>query len=209
MGWLIFSVFAVAATFALTFMATGDIWDAMFAAAVPVGLFLLGLFLHTTRRTVSPRQRIVLLLLFALVCSGVAGHWVVMHSMTRWQHDQIVTVRDRIQRSMLVSSVYDRATPVFGAFHTQRFPDNRSMTEVFADFHPSIMEKGATILLDSLDGGVKVYARSTWGAMVVLTSVSTVGHGTNPEFRNVDGRRGYLQSCLRLTPEGMVYEVQN
>ncbi len=209
MGWLVFSVFAVAATFVLTFITTGDIWDAMFAAAVPVGLFLLGLFLRATRKNVTPRQRVTLLFVVALICIGVAGHWMVMHSMTRWQHDQLLTVRDRIQRSLMVSSVYDRATPVFSAFHSQRFPENKSMTEVFADLYPSIMEKNATILLDSLDGGVNVYARSTWGAMVVITSVSSVGHGMDPEFRNVDGRRGYLQSCLRLTPEGMVYEVQN
>lgn len=209
MGWLIFSVFAVTATFALTFVSSGDIWDALIAAAVPLGIFLLGLFLRATRKNVTPRQRIALLFLLAVLGSGVAGHWVVMHSMTRWQHDQLLTVRDRIQRSLMVSSVYDRATPVFSAFHGQRFPENKSMTEVFADRYPSIMEKNATILLDSLDGGVKVYAKSTWGAMVVLTSVSCVGHGIDPDFRNVDGRHGYLQSCLRLTPEGMVYEIQN
>jgi hypothetical protein len=132
-----------------------------------------------------------------------------MHSMTRWQHDQMVMIRDRMQRSFMVSALYDRATPVFGTFHGQHFPENKSMTEVFAESYPEIVERGAPVLLDSLDSGVKVYAKSTWGAMVVLTSVSSVGHGEDPEFRNVDGRHGYLQSCLRLTPEGMVYEVQN
>ena len=209
MGWLIFSVFAVAATFAVTFFGSGDIWDAMFAAAIPVALFLVGLLLRATRQGVSRRQRIVILSVVVVVCAGVAGHWAVMHSMTRYQHDEIITIRDRMQRSIMVSALYDRALPVFGAFHSQRFPENRSMTEIFADLHPALAERGAPVMIDSLDGGVKVYAKSAWNAMVVLTSVGGVGQGMDPGFRNIDGRHGYFQSSLQLTPEGMVYEIQN
>jgi hypothetical protein len=209
MGWLIFSVFAVAATFAVTFFSSGDIWDAMFAAAIPVALFLVGLLVRATRQGVSRRQRMVILSSVVVLSLGVAGHWVVMHSMTRDQHEALIDIRDRMQRSIMVSALYDRATPVFGAFHSQHFPENRSMTEIFADYHPALLDRGAPVLLDSLDGGVRVYAKSAWNAMVVLTSVGGVGRGMDPEFTNIDGRHGFLQSCLRLTPEGMVYEIQN
>ncbi len=209
MGWLIFAIFAVAATFVATYMSSGDIWDAMFTAAIPVCIYLAGLLLHATRQAVTPRQRALILSCVAIVCVGVAGHWAVMHSMTRWQHQEIVSARDRIERSMMMSTVYDRATPIFAAFHEQQFPENRSMAEVFQDTYPGVIEKGSVVLLDSLDGGVKVYAKCVWNTTVVLTAVGGLGRGLDPEFRNIDGRNGFLQTSLRLTPEGLVYESQN
>jgi hypothetical protein len=181
----------------------------MFAGVIPVCIFLAGLLVHATRRPVTRRQRLLVLVLAGLAFSGVAGQWMVIHSRTRWQHDELLEIRDRIERSTMISAMYDRATPVFAAFHRQRFPENRSMTEVFTEFHPAIDRAAAPVMLDSLDGGVKVFAKSAWHTVVVLTSVSGVGRGIDPEFKNIDGRYGFLQTSLRLIPEGMVYEIQN
>jgi hypothetical protein len=209
MGWFIFSVFAVAATFTVTFYSSGDIWGAMFAAAIPVGLFLVGLLLRATRYNVTRRQRILILSAAVVVLLGVAGHWTVMHSMARHQYTIIMGIHERIERNTMMSAMYDRATPVFASFHSQHFPENRSMTEVFGEHYPALTDRGPAVLLDSLDSGVKVYAKSAWNTTIVLTAVGGIGRGIDPEYRNVDGRQGFLQASLRLTPEGMVYESQN
>lgn len=209
MGWVICAIFAVAATFVATFLSSGDIWDAMFAAAIPVCIYLTGLLLHATRQAVTPRQRALILSSVVIVCLGVAGHWAVMHSMTLRHHEFVLDIRDRHERNMMMSTMYDRATPVFATFHSQRFPENRSMTEVFGERYPALTDRGPAVLLDSLDAGVKVYAKSAWNTTVILTAVGGLGRGIDPEFRNADGRSGYLQASLRLTPEGMVYENQN
>jgi hypothetical protein len=209
MGWLIVALAVVAATFAAAFSRSGEIWDAMFAAAVPVCLYLAGLFWRATRTSVTPRQRLAILSAVVLLALGVAGHWAVMHSSTRWQRDRAIEFRDRMERSIMMSAVYDRATPVFAAFHEQRFPENRSMTEVFQEHFPALTGRGGAVLLDSLEYGVKVYARSLWNTTIVLTAEGGHGAGLDPEFGNVDGRQGKLQCSLRLTPEGMAYENQN
>jgi hypothetical protein len=129
--------------------------------------------------------------------------------MSRHQHTIYLGIRDRHERNTMMSAMYDRATPVFATFHSQRFPENRSMTEVFGECYPALTDRGPAVLLDSLDSGVKVHAKSAWNTTIVLTAVGGLGRGIDPEFRNVDGRQGYLQACLRLTPEGMVYESQN
>jgi hypothetical protein len=207
--WLVVTIIVVCGAFAATFFSTGDIWNAMFAAGIPACIFIAGLLFRFTRQLPTRRQRVLVLVLAAVALTGAAGHWVVMHSMTRWQHNEICVIRDRIQRSMMVSAMFDRATPAFAEYHRQRFPENRTMTEVFAELHPAMAGTAGTVMLDSLDGGVKVFAKNAWNSVVVLTSVGGVGRGTDPEFRNIDGRSGYLQACLRLTPEGMVYEIQN
>jgi hypothetical protein len=209
MGWLIVTLAAVAVTFAAAFTISGEIWDAMFSAAVPVCLFLAGLLARATRTSMTPRQRVVVLSAAAILIFGVAGHWAVMHSMTRLQHKEILEIHDRVERGQMMSAAYDRATPVFAAFHLQRFPENKSMTEVFQQYYPVLPERGGPVMLDSLYDGTKVFARSAWNTTVVLTVVCGVGQGIDPEFRNVDGRRGMLQALLRVTPEGMVYEYQN
>lgn len=209
MGWLIVSVFAVAATFVATYLSSGNIWDAMFAAAVPVGLFLVGLLVWATRNSGTRRQRVLILLSVALVSLGVAGHWGVMHSVARHYYAMVMEHRDRYERHTMMSTMYDRATPVFASFHSQRFPENRSMTEVFGEYYPLLTDRGPAVLLDSLDCGVKVYAKSAWNTTIVLTAVGGLSRGIDPEYRNADGRQGILQATLRLTPEGMVYENQN
>ena len=207
--WLLGTTVVVCGAFAVTFFSTGNIWDAMFAAGIPVCIFIAGLLIHFTRQLPTRGQRVFVLVLAAVALSGAAGHWVVMNSMTRWQHEELCVIRDRMQRSMMVSAMYDNATPAFAAYHRQRFPENNTMSEVFSALHPAMEGTAGTVMLDSLDGGVKVYAKSAWNSVVILTSVGGIGRGTDPEFRNIDGRYGYLQACLRLTPEGMVYEVQN
>lgn len=209
MGWVITTVVVVAVTFVAAFTSSGDIWDAMFSAAVPVCLFLTGLFVRATRTSVTPRQRVAILSAVALLALGVAGHWAVMHSSTRWQHERAIEFRDRLERSIMMSAVFDRATPVFAAFHEQRFPENRSMTEVFQERYPALTERGGAVLLDSLELGVKVYARSAWNTTIILTAEAGYGTGLDPDYQNIDGRQGMLQCSLRLTPEGMAYEYQN
>lgn len=209
MRWLLVTIVVVCGVFAVTFFTTGDIWNAMFAGGIPVCVFITGLLVHTIRQLPKRGQRVLVLVIAAVALTGAAGHWVVMNSMTRWQHEELCVIRDRMQRTMMVSAMYDNATPAFATYHRQRFPENRTMTEVFSELHPGVAGTAGTVLLDSLDGGVKVYAKNAWNSVVILTSVGGVGRGTDPEFRNIDGRYGYLQACLRLTPEGMVYEIQN
>lgn len=209
MGWLLFSVFAIAATFAITFVSSGNIWDAMFMAAVPVCIYLVGLLLRATRQNVSPRRRVLIFSACVVICLGVAGHWGVMYAMAVRQHAVMLELHERLERNMMMSAMYDRATPVFASFHSQRFPENKSMTEVFAEHYPELADRGPAVLVDSLTSGVKIYAKSAWNTTVILTAVGSVGRGIDPEYRNADGRQGFLQACLRLTPEGMVYESQN
>ena len=202
--WLLVTIIVVCGAFAGTYLTTGGIWDAMFAAGIPVCLFLTGLLVRTTRQLSTRTQRMLVLVLAAVALTGAAGNWMVMNSMTRWQHDELYVHRDRMQRSMMVSAMYDHATPAFAAYRRQRFPENRSMSEVFTELHPAAAGSAVDVMLDSLDGGVKVYGKCAWNSVVILTSVGGVGRGTDPEFRNIDGRYGYHQACLRLTPEGVV-----
>lgn len=199
----------VGAGFAGTYFATGNIWDAMCAAGGLVLVFVAFLLVRATRPPVTTQQRIVVLGISLLLMTGVAGHWVVMSSMTRWQYAQLQEIRKRIEHGLMVSRMYDRATPAFAAYHRQSLAGKRSLPELF--FSQNSMLDGETHLLmvDSLADGQKLFAAAHGDSEIILTSVSGITPGPEGRFRNYDGRTGFLQSCLHLTPKGMEYEVQN
>lgn len=207
--WLVLSICAVGAGFAGTYYGTGNIWDAMNVAGVLVFLFLTALLIRTTRPPVTIKQRVVILAISALLLTGVTGHWIVMNSMTQWQYSQLQDIRKRMEYSLMVSYMYDHAAPVFAAYHRQPSPAKRSLAEVFLSQNPALDSETHLLMLDSLTNGLKVFATTYGDSRVILTGVSGITPGTEARFRNFDGRTGFMQSRVHMTPKGMEYEIQN
>jgi len=207
--WLVLSICAVGAAFSGTYIATGDIWDAMDASGVLVFLFLAALLIRATRPPVTTKQRVIAIGLSVLLLTGVAGQWIVMKSMTRWQYTQLQDIRKRIEYGMMVSYMYDHAAPAFAAYHRQPSPEKQSLTSLFQSQNPALDSETHLLILDSLANGLKVYATVYGDSRVILTTVSGITQGAEARFRNFDGRTGFLQSRLLMTPEGMDYETQN
>jgi len=207
--WLAGSICAVGAAFAATYFATGNIWDATNAAGVLSFLFMAALLVRATRPPVTTKQRAVVLVLSVLLLTGVAGHWIVMSSMTRWQYSQLQEIRKRIEYGVMVSHMYDHAAPVFAAYHRQPTPQKRSLVQFFLSQNPALDQESHLLLVDSLTNGLKVFATVHGDSRIILTSVSGITAGGEARFRNFDGRTGFLQSRLHVTPEGMDYETQN
>jgi hypothetical protein len=203
------SMCGVGTAFAGTYFATGNIWDAMYAAGGLALVFVAVLLVRATRPPVTIKQRIIVLGISLLLLTGVTGHWVVMNSMTRWQYTQLQEIRKRIEYGLMVSRMYDRATPVFAAYHRQSSSGKRPLPELFFSQNSMLDDETHLLLVDSLSDGLKLFASVHGDSGVILTTVSGITQGPEPRFRNYDGRAGFLQSRLYMTPKGMDYEIQN
>jgi hypothetical protein len=209
LSWLVVAIIAVCAGFVGTYHVSGNIWEAMNVAGGLAFFYIAGLLIRATRPPVSGRQRAVVLGLSALLLTGVAGHWIVVSSMTRWQNAQLQDIRRRVEYGVMVSHMYNQASPVFATYHRQLPIEKRSLTEVFLSEHPTLDCENHLLMLDSLNDGLKVFATTYGDSRIILTCVSGITAGAEARFRNFDGRTGYMQSRVHLTPNGIDYETQN
>ena len=209
MIWLIVTTVVVCAAFSGTYLTTGDIWSAFFAGGIPALLYMTGLAVQAVCRPAGRCCRIAILVVALVVLSSVSAQFVVMSSCTRWQSERMVTIGETTDRSALMAEMFDRASPAFYAYQKQGQRKKHSMAEVFkAGWQGRDWQTPAT-LLDGPTERTRIYASIAHDGSVVLRGVALVTRGADPQFANVNGTSGYVQSRLHLSSRGMDYEIEN
>lgn len=209
MTWLIVAVVTVCATFSGTYIYTGDIWTAAFAGGVPALIYMTGLAVHASCRTACPRCRAAVILVAVVFLSGISAQFMVLSSRTRWQTDQMVISGEVIDRGILMTSLFDAASPAFVSFQQQSQRQKRPVGEVFKAAWGNRDWKADVVQLESPSERIKIFALPNSDGTVWLTGVALVTKGGDPTFANVNGTTGFLQSRLCLSPSGMNYEIEN
>ncbi len=207
MVWIPVALAAICAAFIGVYYRTGDIWTAANAAGAIVLLSLAVLVVRMTRPPVTTQGRRAIAGLFALLIAGATAHWLIMWSTTNYQYDTLQTIRRTIERGILYSKMEDRSMASFAAYYTQKPRDAKTLGDVFRAQNPQMNPDSH--LLDTLDEGMKVYATVVSDSLVELKGESGITFGRSGGFTNVDGRSGFLQVQLRLTPEGVERAAEN
>jgi hypothetical protein len=209
MTWLVIAVVAVCGAFSGTYIFTGDIWTAAFAGGIPAMLYMTGLAGQAACKPASIRCRIAVILVTVVVLTGISAQFMVLSSRTRWQSTQLVNTRRSLDRDMLMSSLFDHASPVFVAFQRQRPTRRHTVADIFKASWDRRQWDSPQVFLDSVPESLKVYASIGARGEVVLTGMSVMTRGADSNFRNINGTTGFVQSRLYLTGEGMSYENEN
>jgi hypothetical protein len=209
MTWLIVAVVVVCAAFSGTFIYTGDIWTAAFAGGIPALLYMTGLAMQAAWTPASRGRRIAVVIVAIVALTGVSAQFTVMCSRTRWQCSQLMTIRRSIDRGILMSTLFDHASPAFVTYQQQRPARKRTIAEVFKASWDGRDWRADQVFLESAPESLNGYACIGGRGDVVLTGVSNLTRGADPNFQNINGRTGFVQSRLHLTAEGMDYENEN
>ncbi len=209
MIWLVAAVVTVCATFSGTYISTGDIWTAAFAGGIPALLYMTGLAVHATCTTASLRCRAAVILVAVVFLSGISAEFMVLSSHTRWQADQMVISGEVIDRGILMTSLFDAASPAFVSFQQQSQRHKRPVGEVFKAAWDNRDWTAEVVRLESPSERITIFASPNPDGSVWLTGVALVTKGGDPNFANVNGTSGFLQSRLCLSSRGMNYEIEN
>jgi hypothetical protein len=209
MVWLIVSVVVVCGAFSGTYIYTGDIWSAMFAGGIPTLVYMAGLAIRASRPPAGRGRRIAVLAVSILVLTGISAQFAVMCSRTRWQSNELVVIRKSLDRTMLMSTLFDHASPAFVAYQQQRVHGRHTVADFFKAACDTCDWSVPLTVIETLPESLKVYASAGPTGSVELIGVSVLMKGFDPNFRNVNGSTGFIQSHLYLTPEGMAYADEN
>lgn len=209
MIWLIVTTVFVCAAFSGTYLATGDIWSAFLAGGIPALLYMLGLTVQAICRPAGRCCRVATLVVALVVLTGVSAQFVVMSSCTRWRSDRMVSLGITNDRSEIMAALFEKASPTFYAFENQGQRRKQSMADVFKAMWHERDWRSPAVLLDSPSERTRIYASIARDGSVMLTGVALVTAGTDPQFTNVNGTSGHVQSRLHLSAKGMDYEIEN
>jgi hypothetical protein len=204
---IIITIVALCGAFVGTYFQTGSIWDATLASGAVILIYLMGLLVKMARAVGTAWRRVVTLACGMVLIAGVFSHWLILRSTTNWQFETLHIIRKVIDHGYLHTIMQERSMPAFTAYYRQNPQRSRSLSTIFDGRNPRI--NSSTGLIDTLSEGLKVYALSMADTEVVLIGEGSFTLGEDPGFTNYDGRKGILQSRLRLTTKGVDYEIQN
>jgi hypothetical protein len=204
---LILAIAALCIAFVATYLQTGSIWNAMMAGGTVILVYLLGLLVISARALQTARGRAITLALGLVLIAGVSSHWLILRWTTNWQYDNVHVIRNVIEHGSLQSSMQERSMAAFAAYARQNPVKSRPLSTIFNERNPRI--DSSTGLVDTLWEGLKIYAVSVTDSEIMLIGVGSFTEGEDTAFTNFDGRKGILQSGVRLSTKGVDYEIQN
>jgi hypothetical protein len=203
MRWTLICALLLVTVFLVTYWATANIWTATNAAGIIGVACLIGVASRVVRIFDRRWQRFTAALLSILLITGLVAHWIIMWRMTEWQYAQLQSIRRVIYDGIVISTLRTPAYDAFREFH--QAPPGRSIGEVFTKLNP-----GGVPPVDSLIAEeTGPFFTSVSDSTVRLTGESRFVKGFDSAFVNYDGRHGLAQIQARVSPEGVVYDIQN
>lgn len=205
--WLIVGALMVVVPFFL-FDTPMDPWPSVTAGAIGAALFIIVAFFSIVKRTpFSKRTKIISTLLFLTAFTLSSVSFNTMCKMTNYQRELLGKIRTTIGEGILQSNTSLAMLPPFREYYQQKHPGRMSIGKLFLTMNKDRIQNGNYKFQD--DQVTLAFLKDVSDSGVTLIMVDTVARGQNPDFSNIDGQIGRLQSRASLTKRGVRYEREN
>lgn len=206
--WLVAGCLSVSVPFYL-FYDPYTLWPSLYASGIAAAVYLIVLLVYFLRQRPGTILSVLASAVVVLLLTTSVLHWRRMDEVTAWQRAQLGRVRTVISDNMLMSEdACERSIPVFAAYHSQS-GTRKSITALFAEMHAGKIKEGLFPSAYPDNDRSRRLVRYLADTAVVLISVDTVAHGMRPDYRNINGSIGRLQTTTTLTARGVRYERNN
>lgn len=208
--WIIVGVALCSALFFLQ-PAGEDLWPQANAAGIAVLIYLVSLGIYTLRKPIPRTMAFLIALMFLIGGTSVALTWRTQQRMSQYQRKQLVLISQKIHEGWMRAISHDTLMTAFRSYHGGVSGEPRSMAAAFTEKFPSAVPGGRVRLkrLGESDDSTFFHVNELSDSSVVLTGRVSYVHGRNPDFVNIDGRRGMIQLRATMTPKGIEYDKEN
>jgi hypothetical protein len=209
MIWILASSILVAIAFIVTFLTTGNTWDAVIAGGIVSLLYVVGFLYWSTRPPTSPRQRWWTIGITSIVILGTMLHWNIMYKMTHWQYDTLHTIHKIIFHGVAQAMLQPKGVNTLSEYAGQHGSKSKSLGVVFRESTQFDTTNGLVANTTEWQQ-MKMFVASLSDSEVVLVAQDSIAiDGEDPRFKNFDGSYGMTQGRIRITRRGLEYEIQN
>ena len=206
--WLIVGIAVVSAAFFFPGFST-DLWPNIDSAGVAAVLYLCALLVYVFRDVKERKPRFIAWGVFFVVAVFGITAWSNFRATTRWQHDLLLQIQQRITRGIIIDELPKPLLATLVAYHQQDSKKPRSIQATFQALFPN--RSVGKNFREAMWEGDKLtsYVALMNDTSVVLIGCGGYSKGRDPKFKNFDGSTGIMQLRATLTKGGMAYEWQN
>jgi hypothetical protein len=206
--WLLAGCIFVSVPFYL-FYDPYTLWPSLYASGIAAIVYIVTLLIYFLRQRPGKTLSILVSAIAALLLVTSVIHSRTMDTMTAWQRAQLGRIRTLVSDNILTSSdACDRSIPVFAAYHSQPGV-KKNIVPLFAEMYAGKIKNGLFPSAYLENDCTTRYVRYLGDTAIVLISVDTVAKGISPDFRNINGRAGWLQTTTTMTAREVRYERNN
>lgn len=212
--FLSFSAVAAAVFFAMYF-AVGSLSDAVFGGLAVSLLYIFILPLFASPETLSTLEKTMLVLASWILVAGSLLANLHYDKTAKWQKQSLLSTRAVIGSSIIHTKLTPKAVALFDAYNRQAGSGYASMSVAASRLFVPLEKTSNTIekLFDTINGKEVETGRISMSIAsadsVVFTATDTVAFGLNPVFKNLGGNTGKIQSKISVTPNGIIYTIEN
>lgn len=209
--WLLTGVLLPYAAFYLLGSAN-DHWASLNIAGIVSLIFLLVFLVYFTRSPFSIKTRAITWTAFVLVAAVSAIGWKGMEDLSKMQRRTLMEIHAVIIKGILQVELYTPLQKTLAAYYGQprkketlgqvflRLYPGGKVGENIHDFHQAD-PRG--------DDSLRVVVTTVSGSEIGLVGYHYFSRGRNKEFKNYNGRFGFVQAKAVLTEKGVHYEAEN
>jgi hypothetical protein len=210
--WLLAGILLPYAAFYLLGSAN-DHWASLNIAGVVSLIFLMVLLGYFMRSSFSIKTRIITWTAFVLFAAvGVVG-WRGMEDLSKYQRRTLMEIHTMITNGILQEELHTPLQKTLATYYGQLGKKKETLGQVFQRLYPS--GKVGENIHDvhqadpKGDDSLRVVVTTVSDNEVGLVGYHYFSRGRNKEFKNYNGRFGFVQAKAVLTEKGVHYESEN
>lgn len=200
----------VLAAFCLAFLFQ-NLWVGFFAALIVVAIYLYLLDRWMIRHMESPKIKKTIRL-FIVLLLGFQLYVSVLHYHRAEHQSEILTdIRTIIDDTTVRLEAEQALNKTLHHYYLKPDDQEKTLESMFRELMDDRLLDDGTFLPSTEERNSDI--TFTWHAAspdsVIITAVTAISKGENPEFVNVNKKMGFYQASAILTPGGVNYEREN
>lgn len=210
--WLLAGVLLPYAAFYLLDSAN-DHWASLHIAGIVSLIFLLVFLVYFMRSPFSIKTRVITWTAFVLVAAVSAIGWRGMEDLSKMQRRTLMEIHAVITKGILQIELYTPLQKTLAAYYKQPRKKKETLGQVFQRLYPG--GKVGENIHDvhqadpKGDDSLRVVVTTVSDSEIGLVGYHFFSRGRNKEFKNYNGRFGFVQAKAVLTEKGVHYETEN
>lgn len=210
--WLLAGVLLPYVAFYLL-VSANDLWVSLNIAGIVSLIFLIVLLAYFMRPPFSIKTRVVTWIVFVLVVAVTAIGWRGMEDLSNYQRRTLMEIRGVITHGILQVELYTPLQKTLAAYYGQPVKKKETLGQVFLRLYPN--GKVGENIHDvhqadpKGDDSLRVVVSTVSDNEVGLVGYHYFSRGRTKEFKNYNGRVGFVQAKAVLTEKRVRYESEN
>ncbi len=210
--WLLAGILLPFAAFYLL-GSTNDHWTSLNIAGVVTLIFLFVFLCYCMRSPFSIKTRITTWTIFVLVAAVGAIGWRGMEGLSKYQRRTLMEIHTMITKGILQEELYTPLHKTLAAYYGQPGKKKETLGRVFQRLYPNgkVGENIHNVHQQDPKGddSLRVVVAAISDNEIGLVGYHYYSRGINKDFKNYNGRFGFVQSIAVMTEKGVRYESEN